>query len=157
LHPLFTPQLWSQQGEPYFSLNVALTPAQSTQAAQDAVATLLFSLGLSAHGIALIKGPLLDALLAAKTLQSSSSMIREDGIFDSVLSEKLLPYLKSLIAGRKIVLSVDCKDQDMARGRAIVHITFSCIHIQADILAEGLCFSLMLPQMLRHMPRKLNT
>jgi hypothetical protein len=100
---------------------------------------MLFSLGISAHSIDEIggAGPLLNALRAAGSLQSDTTLLRkDDGTFDRVLKNTLLPYLKSLVAGQKVVISVDKKDQKMAGGRPIVNVTLSCVHWEFDILAE---------------------
>ena len=46
-----------------------------------------------------------------------------------------MPFLKVLVAGRKVVISVDRKDQPMALGRAVVHVILSCIELRAYVLA----------------------
>jgi hypothetical protein len=126
---------------PAASVRAAEAPqsaAQGTKAAQDAAAAMLFSLGLSAHAIDEIAGPLLDAIHAAKTLQSDTTLLRkDDGALDSVLKTKLLPYLKSLVAGRKVVITVDKKDQKMAGGRGLVNVIISSAHFNFFILAEA--------------------
>lgn len=116
-----------------------LSASAAVKSAQDAAASMLFSLGISAHMIDDIggPGPLIDAIRAAGSLQSDTTFLRpEDGTFDRVLNDKLLPYLKRAVRRRKIVISVDKKDQKMAQGRSIVNVTITSVHLKRAIVAE---------------------
>ena len=116
-----------------------VTAADAIKEARMAASALLFALGLSANAIASIDGALLDALLAAKGAESGRTILRADsGSLDTVVRDRLLPYLKSLITGKHVVLSVDKKDQDMAEGKGLIHVMISCAQLKASILAEAI-------------------
>jgi hypothetical protein len=113
-----------------------MTADSAAMEAADASAAMLFSLGMSTNAIEMIDGPLLDALLACRAMKSRRAILRKnDGSLDKVLKGKLMPYLKGLIAGEKVVISVDKKDQKMARGKSMINILINCTKLKAPILA----------------------
>ena len=120
------------------SLPAGMTAMAAVKEAQNGAAAMMFAAGLSANTIASLNGPLVDAVLACKNLQSGRTILRvEDGSLDTVVKSKLLPYLKSLIMGMHVVISVDKKDQDMAGGKGLIHIMLTAATLKAPILADA--------------------